>query len=262
MNINIFQTSHDHQIACDYLRFLIFLEVYILKNRINTLNSFMSLRLILEKPVQEDFEYIFEEKDRRSPSTLYIKGPYMMAENFNRNNRMYKIDEMVKEVRRYTDEMIKTNRAMGTLNHESSAEVSLDKACHIVTELYQDGHVFHGKSKVLSTPCGHIVRSLVSDGVRVGMSSRALGQLEEAAGGKNIVKDLRLISIDCVADPSFPKAFVNGILESKQYVVSESGIFEQTYDSFERKLSNLPKKQVEQYLKESIMDFLNKIKLG
>lgn len=221
----------------------------------------MSLRLIVEKPApEEQFEYIFEEKDRKSPATLYIKGPYMMAENYNRNNRLYKLDEMVKEVDRYKSEMISTGRAMGTLNHESTAEVSLDRVCHLVTEMYQDGTIFHGKSKVLTTPCGHIVRSLVQDGVRVGMSSRALGQLTEADGGKNIVKDLRLISVDCVADPSFPKAFVNGILESKQWVLGESGQFEEVYDKFEKSISKLPKREVEQYLKECILNFLNKIK--
>jgi len=223
----------------------------------------MSLKLIVEKPApEEEFEYIVEEKDRNSPSTLYIKGPYMMAENYNRNNRLYKIAEMVKEVDRYKNEMIRTNRALGTLNHESSAEVNLDRVCHIVTELYQDGNIFLGKSKVLTTPCGHIVRALINDGVKVGMSSRALGQLEEAAGGKNIVKDLRLISIDCVADPSFPKAFVNGILESKQWVLGESGQFEEIYAGFENQISKLPKVQVETYLKECILDFLNKIKFN
>lgn len=156
--------------------------------------------------------------------------------------------------------MIKTGRAMGTLNHESSAEVSLKEVCHVVTEMYQDGNIFYGKSKVLTTPCGHIVRALINDGVKVGMSSRALGQLEEGNGGKNIVKNFRLISVDCVADPSFPKAFVNGILESKQWVLAESGKLEEVYDNFERGISNLPKKQIEQYLKESIIDFLNKIK--
>jgi hypothetical protein len=223
----------------------------------------MSLRLIVEKPApEEQFEYIFEEKDRKSPSTLFIKGPYMMAESFNRNNRLYKLDEMVKEVKRYKNEMIDTGRAMGTLNHESTAEVSLDKACHLVTDMYQDGNIFHGKSKVLTTPSGHIVRALIQDGVKVGMSSRALGQLEEASGGRNIVKELRLISVDCVADPSFPKAFVNGILESKQWVLGESGQFEEVYADFENKISKLPKREVEQYLKESILDFLNKIKFN
>jgi hypothetical protein len=221
----------------------------------------MSLRLIVEQPApEEEFEYILEEKDRNSPSNLYIKGPYMMAESYNRNNRLYKLEEMVKEVDRYRSEMIKTGRAMGTLNHESSAEVSLKEVCHVVTEMYQDGNIFYGKSKVLTTPCGHIVRALINDGVKVGMSSRALGQLEEGTNGKNVVKNFRLISVDCVADPSFPKAFVNGILESKQWVLGESGAFEEVYEDFENKISNLPKKQVEQYLKESIIEFLNKIK--
>lgn len=223
----------------------------------------MSLRLIVEQPApEEEFEYILEEKDRNSPSNLYIKGPYMMAESYNRNNRLYKLEEMIKEVDRYRNEMIKTGRAMGTLNHESSAEVSLKEVCHVVTEMSQDGNIFYGKSKVLTTPCGHIVRALINDGVKVGMSSRALGQLEEGNGGKNIVKNFRLISVDCVADPSFPKAFVNGILESKKWVLSESGNFEELYDNFENKISNLPKKQVEQYLKESILDFLNKLKIN
>jgi hypothetical protein len=221
----------------------------------------MSLRLIVEKPApEEEFEYIVEEKDRNSPSSLFIKGPYMMAENYNRNNRLYRLEEMVNEVSRYKTEMIKTNRALGTLNHESSAEVNLDRVCHIVTDLYQEGNVFHGKSKVLTTPSGHIVRALINDGVKVGMSSRALGQLVEGVGGKNIVKDFRLISIDCVADPSFPKAFVNGILESKQWVLGESGQFEEVYADFENSISKLPKVQVEQYLKECILNFLNKIK--
>lgn len=221
----------------------------------------MSLRLIVEKPApEEEFEYIVEEKDRNSPSNLFIKGPYMMAENYNRNNRLYRLEEMVNEVNRYKTEMIKTNRALGTLNHESSAEVNLDRVCHIVTDLYQEGNVFHGKSKVLTTPSGHIVRALINDGVKVGMSSRALGQLVEASGGKNIVKDFRLISIDCVADPSFPKAFVNGILESKQWVLGESGQFEEVYADFEKGISKLPKSQIEQYLKECILNFLNKIK--
>jgi hypothetical protein len=220
----------------------------------------MSLRLIVEKPApEEQFEYILEEKDRNSPSTLFIKGPYMMAENINRNNRIYPISEMAREVDRYKNEMIATSRAMGELNHPQSADVDLERACHIVTEMYQDGNVFYGKSKVLTTPCGLIVKSLVNDGVRVGMSSRSLGQIVENSG-KNVVKDMRLVAIDCVADPSFPKAFVNGILESKEWVLKLDGKLEQVYEGFEDAISSLPKIQVEQYLKTQILEFLNKIK--
>ncbi len=220
----------------------------------------MSLRLIVEKPApEEQFEYIMEERDRNSPSTLFIKGPYMMAEGVNRNNRLYPLHELVREVERYKSEMIINARSLGELNHPQSAEVNPERACHMVTELSQDGNVFLGKSKVLSTPCGLIIKSLINDGVKLGMSSRALGQLEEKSG-KNVVKNLRLIAIDCVADPSYPKAFVNGILESKQYVLKESGQYEEVYNVFENSLKNLPKHDVESYLKESIINFLKNIK--
>ena len=220
----------------------------------------MSLRLIVEKPApEEQFEYIMEERDRNSPSTLFIKGPYMMAEGVNRNNRLYPLHELVREVDRYKSEMITNARSLGELNHPQSAEVNPERACHMVTELHQDGNVFLGKSKVLSTPCGLIIKSLINDGVKLGMSSRALGQLEEK-GGKNVVKNLRLVAIDCVADPSYPKAFVNGILESKQYVLKESGQYEEIYNTFENRINNLPKHDVESYLKESIINFLKNIK--
>lgn len=220
----------------------------------------MSLRLIVEKPApEEQFEYIMEERDRNSPSTLFIKGPYMMAEGVNRNNRLYPLHELVREVDRYKSEMIINARSLGELNHPQSAEVNPERACHMVTELHQDGNVFLGKSKVLSTPCGLIIKSLINDGVKLGMSSRALGQLEEK-GGKNVVKNLRLVAIDCVADPSYPKAFVNGILESKQYVLKESGQYEEVYNTFENRINNLPKHDVESYLKESIINFLKNIK--
>lgn len=220
----------------------------------------MSLRLIVEKPaLEEQYEYILEEKDRNSPATLYIKGPYMMAESINRNNRLYPIEEMTREVERYRTEMIASSRALGELNHPNSADVNLERACHMVTEITQDGNIFHGKSKVLNTPCGLITKSLINDGVKVGMSSRSLGQVVES-NGKNRVKDMRLVAIDCVADPSYPKAFVNGILESKQWVLNTDGKFEQIYEKFEDAISDLPKHSIEQYLKESIMDFLNNIK--
>lgn len=235
--------------------------MYLDKLKVNTLNNFMSLRLIVDNSTidKEQYEYIMEEKDRNSPSTLYIKGPYMMAEGVNRNNRLYPLQEMVREVDRYKTEMIGNARSLGELNHPQSAEVNPERACHIVTELHQEGNVFMGKSKVLSTPCGLIIKSLINDGVKLGMSSRALGKLDEV-GGKNIVKDLRLIAIDCVADPSYPKAFVNGILESKQYVLKESGQYEEVYNTFENKLKSLPKHDVESYLKESILEFLKNIK--
>jgi hypothetical protein len=220
----------------------------------------MSFRLIVETPTDNnDFEYIVEEKNANHPRNFFIKGPYMMAEGANRNKRIYSIQEMKTEVDRYTTEMIKLGRAMGELNHPTTADVDLGRACHLVTELTQDGNVFYGKSKVLSTPTGLIVRSLIDDGVKVGMSTRGLGQLVAESNGINRVKDFRLVAIDCVADPSFPKAFVNGILESKQYVLNVDGSFEERYESFERNISKLPLKNKDEFLRKAVLDFINKL---
>lgn len=219
----------------------------------------LKLNLLVEKPALEDeFEYVVEESNRNAPSTLFIKGPYMMAEGVNKNKRLYPIEELRREVERYNTEMIMPGRAMGELNHPTSADVDLERACHIVTEMYEDNNVFYGKSKVLSTPCGAIVRSLINDGVKVGMSSRALGTLEEGSS-HNTVRNLKLVAVDCVADPSFPKAFVNGILESKQWVVSDNGRYEEVYEKFEKSLLNLPKRDVDSFLRERILKFISSI---
>ena len=145
---------------------------------------------------------------------------------------------------------------MGELNHPTTAEVDLERACHIITELTQKDNIFYGKSKVLNTPCGQIVKSLVMDGVEVGVSSRALGQVAENSDGVSLVKDMKLVAIDCVADPSFPKAFVNGILESKQWVLANDGKYEEIYDKFQNSIKNLPKKDLDGYLKEQIISFI------
>ena len=216
----------------------------------------MAFKLLVEKPDLSDFEYIVEEKNAKEPSKLYIQGPFMMASEKNRNNRIYDLQEMAEEVGRYTAEMIDENRAMGELNHPTTAEVDLERACHIVTELKQKDNVFYGKSKVLSTPCGQIVRSLVMDGVKVGVSSRALGKLDENPSGVSMVKEMKLVAIDCVADPSFPKAFVNGILESKQWVLASDGKYEEIYDKFTKSIKNLPKKDLDCYLREQIISFI------
>jgi len=218
----------------------------------------MSLRLLVETPPSLDqFEYIIEEKNTKGPSVLKIKGVYMESESVNKNRRCYTYDDMRREVNRYTEELVRTQRALGELNHPTSAEVDLERACHLVTDLQWEGKAVVGTSVVLSTPTGQIVRSLINDGVKVGMSSRALGQLTEESNGISRVNDMRLIAVDCVADPSCPKAFVNGILESKQYIIRDDGKFEEIYERFENSLKNLPTKDVQRYLKEQVMSFLN-----
>jgi hypothetical protein len=218
----------------------------------------MALRLIVEPQENTGFEYIYEEKNNKEAPKLFISGPYMMCETVNKNKRVYSKDDMFKEVSRYTKEMVESKRAMGELNHPESADVNLANACHLVTDLKMEGNYVYGKSQVLSTPSGKIVESLIKDGVSVGMSSRALGELKEE-NGINRVTNMRLIAIDCVADPSCPKAFVNGILESKQYVLKTNGELEELYNIFENNIFKLPKHDVNTFLKEQIVKFIRSL---
>ena len=225
----------------------------------------MHAKLLVETSDPAEFEYIIEEKNSREDSSIYIKGPYAMAGGVNKNKRSYCPKEMANEVKRYTESMINTKRALGELNHPTSADVDLERACHLVTELVpssDDSNVYIGKSKVLSTPSGLIVQSLIRDGCSVGMSTRSLGKLVQSEDNSEVsrVKDMRLVAIDCVADPSFGEAFVNGILESKQYVLDSYGQYVEAYENLETGLNNLPKKDVESYIKDSVLTFLDAIK--
>jgi len=220
----------------------------------------MALRLLTETPLSESLDFLVEEKNTKEPSTMWVSGPYMGAETVNKNKRIYAGEEMESEVNRYIGEMVRTGRAMGELNHPASAEVNPERACHLVTELRREGNIYYGKSKILTSPLGLLVRSLINDGVKVGMSSRALGKLQEESNGINRVTSMRLVAVDCVADPSFTKAFVSGILESKQFVLRGDGTYEEMYESFESKLTNLPRKDVEGYLKDQIIKFIESFK--
>jgi hypothetical protein len=218
-----------------------------------------SLKLISDTPITETLDYILEEKNKDAPSNLYVKGPYIMEGVFNKNHRRYSAEECAKEVERFNKEMIQEKRSLGELEHPSSAQISSERACHLITELVKDGNIYVGKSKVLSTPMGLLMKSLIMDGVKMGMSTRSLGQLVpvyESGVEGNDVKNMRLITVDCVADPSCPKAFVNGILESKQYVLKQDGSFEEKYDAFGEVISTLPRKDIDNYLREHVINFI------
>ena len=221
----------------------------------------MALKLLVEQPT---FEYDVElvEEKKGLANTMFIKGPFLMAERKNKNGRVYKIDEMIKEVTRYTNDMIKPCRSLGELNHPTSVEINPERACHIVTELRQEGNLFYGKSKILNTPMGAIVRTLIQDGVKLGISSRALGKLTEN-GDHNDVTDLRLICMDVVHDPSVETAFVDGILESKQWVLKCDGTVcewvEGAYNKLEQSLCSIPKHDRDVYIKEHINTFIREL---
>lgn len=202
----------------------------------------------------KDFDYLIEESNGKSNPSLYITGPFMAASEVNRNKRIYDAHEMEEEVNRYITEKVNQKCALGELNHPPSADLNLERACHLVTELRREGNVWFGKSKVLNNPCGNIVRSLINDGVKIGMSTRSLGQLEESANGISKVHNMRLIAIDAVADPSYSKAYVNGILESKSYNLDFTEA-EEAYEYLDKSFKTLPKHDTMEYKLEKISEF-------
>lgn len=217
-------------------------------------------KLLVDEPIY-DLQYVVEEQNKNVPSTLYIQGPFLMSEQKNKNGRIYSLHEMVQEVNRYTSEMIKEKRSIGELNHPSSVDVNPERACHMITELRQDGTIFYGKSKILSTPMGQLVRALILDNVKLGVSSRALGKLLPQ-GDAHAVQGLHLICCDVVHDPSVSTAFVNGIMEAKNWILNTDGTIMEQYENFEGSIKNLPRRSdfKEQLLKEQIMKFISGLK--
>lgn len=221
------------------------------------------LKLKLMYPDQNIFdgmEIVEEQNKLGTGSSLYIQGPYTGVAK-NKNKRVYPKDELDRDINRYINEMVNSNRAMGELNHSQNADVNPERACHIVKSLQEDNGTWYGKSKILSgegLPCGNLVKGLINNGVSLGVSTRSLGTLEESTD-HNIVRNLHIVTWDVVADPSFPTAFVDGILESKEWIVSDKGSYDRFYEDFEKSISNIPKKEADAYLREQIVKFINSL---
>lgn len=175
------------------------------------------MKLIAEEI--NDIEYIVEEKD--GEKEMKIRGIFMQADIKNRNGRVYPMNVLKKEVDRYNKEFVAEGRAFGELGHPDGPTVNLDRVSHMVTSLEPDGKNFIGEAKLLSTPMGNIAKALIKDGGKLGVSSRGMGSLESRNGANYVKNDFYLATAaDIVADPSAPKAFVEGIMEGKEWVWS------------------------------------------
>lgn len=173
------------------------------------------MKLIAEEI--NDVEYIVEEKD--GEKQMKIRGIFMQADIKNRNGRVYPMQVLQKEVDRYNKEFVAEGRAYGELGHPDGPTVNLDRVSHMVTKLEPDGKNFIGEAKLLSTPMGNIAKALIKDGGKLGVSSRGMGSLETRNGANYVKNDFYLATAaDIVADPSAPKAFVQGIMEGKEWV--------------------------------------------
>ena len=170
------------------------------------------MKLITEHT--NEVEYIVEGKNKQQ----YIKGIFMQSDIKNQNGRIYPYSVLKKQVKEFNEKFVKQDRALGELGHPSGPSVNLDRVSHIITELHEDGKNFIGKAKIIDTPNGKIVKNLLESGVRLGVSSRGLGSIKTNKSGVNEVQDDFVLStVDIVSDPSAPDAFVNGIMEGKEF---------------------------------------------
>ena len=212
------------------------------------------MKLITEQI--EEVKFLTEDKDGKK--NHYIQGVFLQGEIKNRNGRVYPIDILEREVGRYTTENISKNRALGELGHPEGPTVNLDRASHKIESLVREGNNYIGKAKLLDTPMGQIAKSLLDEGVSLGVSSRGVGSLREMGGANYVRDDYQLATAaDIVADPSAPDAFVEGIMEGKEWVWDNGLLKEQEISSIKKgidaaTLYNLQERKVsafEQFLK-------------
>ena len=195
----------------------------------------------------EDVEYITEEKDN-GEKTYKIKGVFMQSEVKNRNGRVYPFPVLEKEVTRYNKDYVNENRAFGELGHPDGPTVNLERASHMITSLKPEGKNFIGEAKILKTPMGRIVENLMDAGGKLGVSSRGMGSLEQKNGANYVKNDFYLATAaDIVADPSAPNAFVQGIMEGKEWVWDNGALVEEELIRMKKRINeNVRKKHANQ----------------
>ena len=188
----------------------------------------------------DNVDYIVEADPKTGKKSVYIEGIMLQTEVKNKNGRIYPKDIMKKEVARYTREFIDQKRAYGELGHPEGPTINLERASHLITELKEDGNNYVGKAKILSTPMGEIVKSLLDDGARLGVSSRSMGSLKQSSreGGTQLVQsDFQLATAaDIVADPSAPDAFVNGVMEGVEWIWDNGVIKAQKIEDYKHSI--------------------------
>ena len=208
----------------------------------------------------ESVEFIVEE--RNGKKNMFIEGIFLQGNLKNRNGRMYPMETLRKEVQRYNENHVQSGRALGELGHPDGPTVNLDRVSHKIVSLKENGSNFIGKAKILSTPMGKIAESLISEGVKLGVSSRGIGSLKQTREGVNIVGDDFMLSTaaDIVADPSAPDAFVEGIMEGKNWVWDGGILVEQAAAKTYQQINTLvTQKQLDEQKLNLFNNFLNNL---
>ena len=215
------------------------------------------------KLIREEIESVeFLVEQRNGKKSMYIEGIFLQGDLHNRNGRMYPINVLRKEVARYTENHIQKGRALGELGHPDGPTVNLDRVSHKITSLKESGSNFIGKAKILGTPMGKIAASLVEEGVKLGVSSRGIGSLKPTREGVNVVGDDFMLSTaaDIVADPSAPDAFVEGIMEGKEWVWDGGVLRERSAAKAYKEINTLvTQKQLDEKKLDVFNNFLNSL---
>lgn len=214
------------------------------------------MKLIKEQVT--DIQYITEEHGGKKES--YITGVFMQAEKKNKNGRVYPIHTLSKEVDRYNRDYVNKNRAFGELGHPDSPTINLDRVSHMITKLYPDGNNFVGKAKILDTPNGKIVKSLLDGGASLGVSTRGVGSLRPHNGYQLVQDDFHLATAaDIVADPSAPDAFVQGIMENAEWIMTNSGWKQIDHDRARKMIKEASRSEIEDVALKVFKNFISKI---
>jgi len=191
---------------------------------------------------------------------LYIEGVFLQSELKNRNGRVYPFQVLEREVGRYNEEYVKTNRALGELGHPDGPTVNLDRVSHRITSLRAEGNNFMGKAQILDTPMGKIAKSLLGEGVQLGVSSRGMGSIDKRESTAYVMDDFMLATAaDIVADPSAPDAFVNGIMEGKEWVWDNGLLREQQIAQYEKQIKQASRRNLEEASLNAFKDFLSRL---
>ena len=217
------------------------------------------MKLITE--INEDLEVFELEEDSTGKKSLFLEGVFLQSETLNRNKRLYPRPILEREVKRYKKDYIKENRAFGELGHPEGPTINLERVSHMITDLRRSGNDWVGRAKVLrETPYGKIVEGILKEGAKLGVSSRGMGSLDEQSNGTKIVKDDYYLATaaDIVADPSAPNAFVNGIMEGREWVWNNGTIQENEVVAMKRNL-DVPKNKREELALQAFEQFLSKL---
>ena len=182
---------------------------------------------------------VIVEQNEKGEKDYFIEGIFMQSEIKNRNGRIYPKEVIQKEVKRYNKEFVEKKRAFGELGHPEGPTINLDKVSHMITKLEEDGNNFVGRAKILSTPNGQIVKNLIDDGAKLGVSSRGLGSLESKGNAQYVKDDFQLATAgDIVADPSAPEAFVEGIMEGVEWIYENGRLKAYDIDQMQKELKS------------------------